>query len=94
MVVCIRELLLLQGYVSETPPCIVMGLICLECVLVALLSVFKVFVGYELVPAESMCIGEVLIQLDSSSEEFQGRLVLLLQTVAIPNNAPGLRREQ
>ena len=92
--VCIGELLLLQCYVSEAPPCIIMGLVCFEGILIALLSILKVFVGDELVPAEGVRICEVLIQLNGSSEEFESRLMFFLQTVAVTDDTPGFRRKQ
>ena len=90
----IRELFLLQSDVSEAPPCVVVGLVGLERILVAFLAVLKVLVCDELVAAECVGVGEVLIQLDRSSEEFQGCFMLLLETVAIADDAPSFRREK
>ena len=94
MVMCIRELFLLQCNVTKSPPCVVVSLIGFKGILVALLSVLKVFVCNELVAAKSVCVGEVLIQLDCSSKEFEGCLMLFLQTVAVSYDAPCLRSKQ
>jgi hypothetical protein len=72
------KLFLLEADVSETPPCIVVSLICSESLLVALLGLVEVFVGYILVTTQGVSICEVIIQLDCPVEELQGCFMFLL----------------
>lgn len=44
--------------------------------------------------AERVCIGEVVVQLNGPSEELESRFVLLLQTIAVADDAPGFRGKQ
>lgn len=84
--------LLLLEDVSKSIPRIIMSLVSFQGFLVAFLSLFEVFIVNELVSTQSMCITEVNIELYSPTKEFQSRLVLLLQGIAVSKNAPGLRR--
>jgi len=60
--------LLLVVYVSKTPPCVIVSLICLNCFLVALFRLLEVFVINVLMAAQSVGIRKVNIQLDSPAE--------------------------
>jgi hypothetical protein len=46
------------------------------------------------VAAQSVGVREILVQLDGSPKEFEGRFVLFLQTVAVADHAPGFRGEK
>lgn len=52
-------LLLLLEDVAKAPPGVVVALISLECLLVALLGLFKVFIVDIFVSAKGMCIAEI-----------------------------------
>jgi len=56
VVVSIRELLLLESDVSETPPGVVVGLIGLDCFTVAFHAVIEVLVCNELVTTQGVGI--------------------------------------
>lgn len=56
-------------------------------------SLVKVFVGKVLVPAERVCVCEVRVDLQSSLEEAQSCLMLLLQGEAIAHDTPRLRAQ-
>jgi len=90
----LSEALLLKRDVTEAPPGIVVRLVCLQCLLVALLTILIIFISDEFVAAESMRVGEVSIELDGASEEFKGRLMLLQQAIAVADHAPGFGCEE
>lgn len=62
--------------------------------MVALLSIFIIFVGDVFVATERVRISKVLIKLNRPTEEFERRFVLFLKTVAVADHAPGLRSEK
>ena len=72
------KLFLLQAYVSESPPGIVMAFIGCECLLIALFGLIKVLISYIFMPTEGMCISKVGIELDGSVEEFESSLMFFL----------------
>ena len=88
------EALLLQRDVAESPPGVIVRLVGLQRSLIALFTVLVVLVGNELVAAEGVRVGEVLVELDRASEELQCRLVLFQQAVAVANDAPSFRSEE
>lgn len=88
------EALLLQRNVAESPPGVIVRLVGLQRGLIALFTVLVVLVGNELVAAEGVRVGEVLVELDRASEELQCRLVLFQQAVAVANDAPSFRCEE
>ena len=72
------KLFLLQAYVSESPPGIVMAFIGCECLLITLFGLIKVFISYVFMATEGVSIGKVGIELDGPVEEFESSLMLLL----------------
>ena len=90
---CLLKLLLLQTYVTQAPPCIVMSLISSQGTLVTFLGLVEVFVSYVFMAAESMRVSEIGIQLNGSAKEFECGFMFLLQWVTVTHNTPCLRRE-
>ena len=88
------EALLLERDVAESPPGVVVRLVGLQRGLIALFTVLVVLVGNELVAAEGVRVGEVLVELDCASKELERRLVLFQQAVAVANDAPSFRGEE
>ena len=61
VLMCFGELFLLVRNVAETPPSVVVGLICLQGSLIAFLSAIVIFIRNEFVSAQCMGVGEILI---------------------------------
>lgn len=90
----LSEFLLLQRNVALTPPGVVVRLICFQSLIVAFFAVFIVFIGNELVAAERVGVGKILVELDCSAKEFERCLMFFQKTVAISDYAPGLWGKQ
>lgn len=71
-----------------------MRLIRFQSLVVAFFAVFIVLIGDELVAAERVGVGKILVELDGSAKEFERCLVLLQKTVTISDYAPGLWGKQ
>ncbi len=76
---CLVELFLLQAYVAEAPPCVVVPLIRLKSSLVASFGLVEIFIRDILMSAQSVSICEIVIQLNCPREEFERCFVLFLQ---------------
>lgn len=90
----ICKVLLLERDVSEAPPSVIVRHVGLQSRLITLLAVFVVLICHKLMTAESVRIGEALIQLDGPAEEFKRRFMLFEQTVAITDDAPSFGGEE
>lgn len=68
-----------------------MPLLSLQRLPVAFLGLFEVFDLHVFVAAQRVSVGEEWIQLNGSAEEFERSFVLFLESVAVAEDAPGLR---
>ena len=85
---------MLQEYVSDSPPGVVVPVVGGQGALVALFRLVEVLVGNVLVPAKRVRVREARIKLNRTVKEAKRCFVLLLKRVAVANSAPGLRGKQ
>mmetsp|Transcript_57174 Transcript_57174/g.185794 ORF Transcript_57174/g.185794 Transcript_57174/m.185794 type:complete len:475 (-) Transcript_57174:572-1996(-) len=87
----ILVLLLAMVDVPKAEPGVVMARIDGQCVLVHGYGLVKLIVRGEFVAAQGVGIGESGVHLQRPPKELEGRVVLLLQREAVPNDTPHLR---
>ena len=89
---CIVIVFLLLVNVTESPPCIMVSFVAVDCFLVAFSGLLEVFIVDVLVAAQGVRIREIFVYLNGFTEILKRRLVFFLKCVAISQNAPSFWR--
>jgi len=84
-----RELLLSIVYHAEAVPRIVVAVVGTQRIAERARSLLELVVGHVLVARECVCVRKVRIELDRATKQLERRLVLLLETEAVADHAPG-----
>ena len=84
-----RELLLSIVYHAEAVPRIVVAVVGTQRIAERARSLLELVVGHVLVARECVRVRKVRIELDRATKQLERRLVLLLETEAVADHAPG-----